>query len=223
MVDYFYQMDYDDALPSRRAAEIRNEGTQTGGQAATSSSTNHMVTQVESVNKYDYNNGTHWGIGQTTAPVNDEYQDEWGRPSSSIMKKKNKKNRWAEPEPEPEPEPELMPEISYQEGDSDTNLNTERLPVNALMYELADKYEINHLKSLARAKFQQAANERLSAPAFAYAAQLVFTTTVSSDTGLRNIVVSTLSRHRKLIDYEGIASLIKSGSEIGWALIQMLK
>lgn len=195
MIDYFYQMDYDDALPSRRAAEVRNEAARIASLTASCLAIEDSPT--DAVQLQELENGS----------------------SSAYLKKKKKKYRVRDVEPEPH----WVPEISYHEPEDITFLDAEKLPVNALMYALAEKYDIDHLKTLAMAKFEGAASESLWAPAFARAAHLVFTTTASSDEGLRNIVVSTLSQHRELIDYEGIASLIKTGNEIGWALIQMLK
>lgn len=98
----------------------------------------------------------------------------------------------------------------------------ERLPVNALMYALADKYEIDHLKNLAKAKFEHAATEELNAQTFAHAAELVSMTTPSSDPGLRSIVAKKLSQRRELIEHEDIAKLLDSGNGMAWSLVQVL-
>ena len=88
--------------------------------------------------------------------------------------------------------------------DDERDLDTARLTVNALMYALADKYEIEDLKLLALSKFATAADQDWESLAFVYAAELVFRTTPGSDQGLRNIVIKTLNKRRKLIRYEEV-------------------
>ena len=87
---------------------------------------------------------------------------------------------------------------------------------------MADKFGINDLKTLARTKFEDAAIQDWESQAFARAAELVFTTTPSSDLGLRSIVIKTINQHRRLVDYEEIQQLLDSGNGMAWALIQVL-
>ena len=65
--------------------------------------------------------------------------------------------------------------------DHGRDLATERLVVNTLMYALADRYAIENLKELAKLKFGAAMVQDRDGQVFAYAAELVFTSTPSSD------------------------------------------
>ncbi len=69
----------------------------------------------------------------------------------------------------------------------------EKLTINALMYALADKYEIDDLQVLARIKFEEAVAQDCESQAFAHAAELVFSTTPSSDDGLRSMITETIT------------------------------
>ncbi|KAK5080168.1 hypothetical protein LTR05_008774 [Lithohypha guttulata] len=104
----------------------------------------------------------------------------------------------------------------------DRDVNTARLVVNTLVYALADKYEIDDLKAQAKQKFEEAVVQDWDSQAFAYAAELVFSTTPNSDRGLRTVVTKTINMHRELVNYEEVQRLLDSGNGMAWALIQVL-
>ena len=104
--------------------------------------------------------------------------------------------------------------------DKNINLDTTELSTNPLMYALADKYEIDDLKELARTKFAYAAIKDCKPQAFAYAAGLVCETTPKTDVGLRNVVFETMNDHRELLDYEEIQQLLDSGNGMAWDLVK---
>lgn len=85
---------------------------------------------------------------------------------------------------------------------------------------MADKYGITDLKDLAQEKFKSAAAEDWNRTAFVRAAELVFSTTLPSDHGLRNIVVNTIIAHPNLIEDAEIAKLLESGNGIAWKVLQ---
>ncbi len=84
------------------------------------------------------------------------------------------------------------------------------LSTNALVYALADKYQIDVLKKLACDKFTNAAARDWQSKAFAQAAELTCETTPKVDVGLRNVVVATVNSHRGLMEYEEIQELLDS-------------
>lgn len=219
MVDYLYQMDYNDSLPSSRAAQIRDDLTKAVEHTVPVPST-HETPMYDAVRTVSGNSISFPSAPDQPFSLTNGNEDDWGtyRASPTSVKKKKKKSYFDE---EPVSVPDPGPEIFYHPPNDSTNLNAERLPVNALMYTMADKYEIEHLKALAMTKFEQAAREKFSAEAFAHAAHLVFST-LTTDDGLRKIVVSTLNRHRNLIKYEAVANLLKSENEMAWSLIQAL-
>ncbi|PHH81709.1 hypothetical protein CDD83_3502 [Cordyceps sp. RAO-2017] len=79
-------------------------------------------------------------------------------------------------------------------GDDDSNL-----AVHAQVYALAEKYAVDGLKRLARYKFQLEAAGHWRSRDFARAAEMVFTSTVDADRGLRDIVVDAFDDHRSLL------------------------
>lgn len=144
----------------------------------------------------------------------------------------------AEPEP-PVPEPKAVIDVVEEWSFSSKNVpptcneksrlrdfvpdpDTEKLVVNVDLYALADKYGIEDLKLLAKAKFSMAAEQNWKSEAFVRAAELAFRNTPSSDLGLRSVVISTLYKHRELTDYEEVQDLLDSGNGIAWRLVKAL-
>lgn len=216
MIDYLYQMDYDDMLPSKTAAS-ETEGipieeiSPIQGPAAQSGS---LV--AESVSYHG-----NFGNMEPTEAIVPDYVSELGSEDGYEVGY----NFYQEPEDHHrkskaiEKLPEL--EIPCLEPDG-KDPRTARLTINALVYAMADKYEVENLKDFAIAKFQEATSNDWKSPSFAYAADLVFRTTPSTDQGLRQIVTNTLEQHRQLVEYAEIRSLLDSDNGMAWALVQVL-
>ena len=103
------------------------------------------------------------------------------------------------------------------------NPDAERLVVNVDLYTLADKYGIEDLKLLAKAKFSKAALQNWKSAAFVRAAELAFQNTLSTDLGLRSVVLRTVHEHLELTDYEEMQNLLDSGNGIAWQLVKVLR
>jgi len=69
------------------------------------------------------------------------------------------------------------------------------LEIHATMYALADKYQVNGLGSLARAKFEACLNHHVNTEDFITAVQIVYSTTPESNRGLRDAVVQAFLEH----------------------------
>jgi hypothetical protein len=67
------------------------------------------------------------------------------------------------------------------------------------MYEMADKYNISGLKKLSKEKFRGECGKYWDDEAFPIAADYAFSTTMEADKGLRDIVITTVAKHTKLI------------------------
>ena len=104
----------------------------------------------------------------------------------------------------------------------DDTIKQNKLTTNTLMYALADKYDVDGLKMLAKKKFAAAAIHDWDTTAFAQAALLAFTTTPTVDTGLREVVIDVLNDHRDLLEYEEIQVLLNSGNGLAWALLKVI-
>lgn len=213
MIDYLYQMDYDDLAPSKNSVEAPAEEV-----AADAASP--ILEPVAYQEHQDVGHApaaeaivgeVHWAdepatLGPVEAPETVAVEDEWSAFFTKKKSKKDKKKRKSRPH---------LP-------DTGGDLDVARLTVNAKMYALADKYDIPDLKALAKVKFEEAVLQDWESLAFAHAAELVFETTYHSDQGLRSVVISTIDQHRSLVNYEEVQNLMNSGNGMAWALVQIL-
>ena len=85
------------------------------------------------------------------------------------------------------------------------------LIINAYIYALADKYEITVLKEVAKEKTIVAIETKWKKECFLVAIHNVWTTTPSSDRGLRRCYISIIAKHRTDLrareDFLGVLSL----------------
>lgn len=93
---------------------------------------------------------------------------------------------------------------------------THTLDFNASMYAMADKYDVDGLKELAKHKlFQQLGccdPDELPIPGLILAIKLIYTSTPNSDRGLRDLLTPVLIDHRVALRKDsGYMALIKSG------------
>lgn len=216
MIDYLYQMDYDDMLPSKTtASDIEEIPTkEISPVEAAAAQSGPLVTESVSYHGNFGNTGpTETAIPDYVSEPGSEDRYEAGYnfyQASEDQVRKSKADRKITKMETPCLEPD------------EKDPRTARLTVNALVYAMADKYEVENLKESAKAKFQEAASNDWKSPSFAYAADLVFSTTPSSDQGLRQIVTNTIDRHRELVEYAEIRSLLDSNNGMAWALVQVL-
>ena len=70
------------------------------------------------------------------------------------------------------------------------------LVVNANVYAIAEKYDVRALKSLAEQKFAEALETQWNSDSLPVAVEIVYTTTPSSDRGLRDCITRLIERHR---------------------------
>ena len=102
--------------------------------------------------------------------------------------------------------PHLQREISAtteEEIDSSTTLEPSecaarqdsRMMNNALVYAIAEKYDIPELKELAKRKFQTLASSKWSHDDFHAVTEVVFSTTPDGDMGLRQVVLDVCEGH----------------------------
>ncbi|KAF1831388.1 hypothetical protein BDW02DRAFT_56675 [Decorospora gaudefroyi] len=102
---------------------------------------------------------------------------------------------------------------------------TIELLLHAKMYEIADKYDVDGLKELAREKFTWACSVYWDSQHFATAAHHAYSTTPDEDKGLREIVSKTLFEHMDLIDKPEVDALLNkfNGLAVGLLKMQMKK
>ncbi|KAK4143077.1 uncharacterized protein C8A04DRAFT_12703, partial [Dichotomopilus funicola] len=112
---------------------------------------------------------------------------------------------------------------SETSGDGTVTKDTpENLVTHAKVYALAEMYLIPGLKALAVQKFKAEIKD-ISASVFCAVAVEVYTSTIESEEGLRDIVVETLSRNMGWIEKEEVQDLLKSHGTLGCALLLKIR
>lgn len=113
--------------------------------------------------------------------------------------------------------------ISFDENLETNDVDWPRSPktglaTHARMYALADKYQIGGLKALAQRKFQKAALQHWNSEEFAPALHIVYTSTLEEDRGLRDVVISAISRDR-LLEKPEVRATVKGLPELAFGLL----
>jgi hypothetical protein len=80
-----------------------------------------------------------------------------------------------------------------------TGLNSASLVVNAKIYIIADKYDIQALKEWAVAKYKEVLPATWNSPSFIESASLVFEKTLESDRMLREVIIRKASENAKAL------------------------
>lgn len=97
------------------------------------------------------------------------------------------------------------------------------LDFNAQVYALADKYGVPFLKELSKGVFQAKLTGPVDIPQLLKAVRTIYTTTLGSDRGLRDLVVPVLKTHRNTLHKDdGFRDLIKSGLGDGDFAVDMI-
>lgn len=208
MIDYLYQLDYDDLFPSKHTVQ----SVETPTLESETSAVQHVSCYQDTGHGADAEVPVATAVPEVDTVEASEsgslVEDSWA--FGSVKKSKNDKKK------------KKRKTSKLYLKDHGRDLATERLVVNTLMYALADKYAIENLKELAKLKFEAAMVQNWDGQVFAHAAELVFTSTPSTDQGLRAIVSKTLNDHRELVNYDEVRNLLDSGNGMAWAFVQVL-
>jgi len=82
------------------------------------------------------------------------------------------------------------------------------------MYAIADKYDVIGLKELAVKYFKGARDGFWNVESFALAIDHVFTSTLPEDTGLRSIVIDTISDNMALMHKAEMQAMVAAHSDL---------
>lgn len=221
MIDYFYQLDYDDASIITEGHENLSDEPESPVQNKINYYENFTSAEI-----IPEDAGVAPGRSPNDTIIEKASAGDEGTPLSPqprLRKKGRKRMQVKIPNLDQPPHDDVenasLPRPSRHE-DHQPNLGSTKLSTNALMYAIADKYQIEDLKELARVKFAEAASKYWDSEAFASAAELVCETTV--DTGLRHIVVDTVNAHRELMEKKEMKALFDSGNGLAWELLQLV-
>lgn len=99
-------------------------------------------------------------------------------------------------------------EEEYEEDYESTEYESHLL-LHTQVYALAEKYDIPSLKQLAKRKFEMAVACYYDAPELADAIEFVYTSTVDSDRGLRDVVMQLFRNHPQLANTQDVFAVIK--------------
>lgn len=86
------------------------------------------------------------------------------------------------------------------------------------MYALAEKYGIAALKSLAKHKFECQMACYYDSPEFADAVEEVYSSTIDSDRGLRDVVLQAFRSHPQLASTQDVFAVIKRTPALAFEL-----
>lgn len=99
-------------------------------------------------------------------------------------------------------------EEDYEE-DYESTESESHLLLHTQVYALAEKYDIPTLKQLAKRKFEMAVACYYDAPELADAIEFVYTSTIDSDRGLRDVVLQLFRNHPQLANTQDVFAVIK--------------
>ncbi|KAF2655627.1 hypothetical protein K491DRAFT_758086 [Lophiostoma macrostomum CBS 122681] len=111
-----------------------------------------------------------------------------------------------------------MPEDASQH-DSSTG-SADHLLTHSKMYEIAEKYDIQDLKKLAKEKFDFLCDSYWDDPLFHEVAKHVFTATVDTDMGLRDAIINTISIRPQLVKEAGIKEFLADNPTVAVSVLE---
>ena len=97
------------------------------------------------------------------------------------------------------------------------------LVAHAKVYILADKCLIVGLKALALRKFATSVREHIDVDDFAHAMQQVYKFTLETDKGLKDVIISTLYKHRYLLDQKEVQAVLKDHGAVTYDLVMYMR
>jgi hypothetical protein len=98
------------------------------------------------------------------------------------------------------------------------------LLIHSRMYALADYYNIPPLKNLSKTKFRKAAQTHWDSPEFGQAIEIIFTSTLYGDRGLRQVVKEIVQEHHSVMEKPEIESIMRESPDFAYdVLMSMLK
>lgn len=106
-------------------------------------------------------------------------------------------------------EADLGSEDEEYEDEYESTESESHLILHTQVYALAEKYDIAGLKQLAKRKFEIAVACYYDAPELADAIEFVYTSTIDSDRGLRDVILQLFRSHPQLANTQDIYAVIK--------------
>jgi hypothetical protein len=200
MVDYLYQLDYDIKSKPCNGIGLHDE-----------SELNHIHEAgaespvAKAIERFE---------DMVAEPMAEE--QDWSPPRKKKSKKKREStSSWNSAYISP-----ANSEPAHGNGIAPHESDETELSIHAQMYALADKYGIHDLKDLARDKFEEAATRDWNGGGFPRAVQVVYTSTSENDHGLRDVVVDTIGRHKRLLEKAEVEALVMEINGLAFGLLK---
>lgn len=108
-----------------------------------------------------------------------------------------------------------QPPVHPAEGKADQLLS------HAILYEIADKYDVKGLKELAREKFSRACAKFWDTEEFVAAAKHAWSTTPIEDRGLREVIIKTIAEHMNLLNKPDVMELLTEYSGLAVGVMEL--
>jgi hypothetical protein len=105
--------------------------------------------------------------------------------------------------------------------DLEPNFSGAHLTIHAKVYAIAEKYGIQALKSLAKKKFAIQMAYHWESAEFPEAIQEAYETTVDSDRGLRDVVISTFRAYPELAQRRDVEAIARETPGLAWELFRV--
>lgn len=103
-------------------------------------------------------------------------------------------------------------------------IGSEDLIIHARLYALADKYFVKGLKEAVLERFKHCADESFKGEKFYEAANIVFSTTPDTDTGLREVIAKRVSAERlkyRMVDNDDLKKALQDIPGLAyWVMLQ---
>jgi hypothetical protein len=95
------------------------------------------------------------------------------------------------------------------------------LLLNAKLYIMADRYDVQPLKVLAKTKYEQVIGNGWNHPGFAASLKILYDETLETDRLMKDIAIKTAGQNAKvLVDRGEFANLLKSNGEIAFDILK---
>jgi hypothetical protein len=107
---------------------------------------------------------------------------------------------------------------SEEDDHCDYETDESNLLTHTRIYALAEKYDIPALKTLAKSKFEMAMACYYDSPEFADAIEEVYSSTIDSDRGLRDVVIQAFRNHPMLATTQDVFGVIKRTPTLAFEL-----
>jgi len=111
--------------------------------------------------------------------------------------------------------------VRWSRSNTEAAGEAEHLVMHAKMYAVAEKYGINGLKTLAQLKFETLVAEHWNSYDFLDSVAEIYTSTVDTDRGLRNVVIHIFRSHPELAHNTEAQAVVKSVPDFAFDLFKM--